>query len=113
MCFKDVTLQSAFRGVLQSAERQGITGKYPEFTTFPHFVLPYLIPNLFYNVVTRLVYMTCVTSMCHDKSRGHNSSSFFFLFYINVVAWLVYEGERWGAGVEYHFQEFNEPYAPS
>jgi len=21
--------------------------------------------------------------------------------------------ERWGAGVEYHFQEFNEPYAPS
>ena len=22
-------------------------------------------------------------------------------------------GERWGAGVEYHFQEINEPYAPS
>ena len=21
--------------------------------------------------------------------------------------------ERWGAGVEYHFQESNEPYAPS
>jgi len=21
--------------------------------------------------------------------------------------------ERWGAGVEYHFQEFNQPYAPS
>jgi len=21
--------------------------------------------------------------------------------------------ERWGAGVEYHFAEFNEPYAPS
>ena len=21
--------------------------------------------------------------------------------------------ERWGAGVEYHFQEFNEPYVPS
>jgi len=21
--------------------------------------------------------------------------------------------ERWGAGVEYHFQEFNEPYAPT
>ena len=21
--------------------------------------------------------------------------------------------ERWGAGVEYHFQEFHEPYAPS
>ena len=21
--------------------------------------------------------------------------------------------KRWGAGVEYHFQEFNEPYAPS
>ena len=25
----------------------------------------------------------------------------------------VYEHERWGAGVQYHFQEFNEPYAPS
>ena len=25
----------------------------------------------------------------------------------------VYLHERWGAGVEYHFQEFNEPYAPS
>ena len=23
------------------------------------------------------------------------------------------QGERWGAGVEYHFQEFNEPYASS
>ena len=23
------------------------------------------------------------------------------------------ESERWGAGVEYHFQEFNLPYAPS
>ena len=26
-----------------------------------------------------------------------------------VIGWK----ERWGAGVEYHFQEFNEPYAPS
>jgi len=25
--------------------------------------------------------------------------------------WLLVE--RWGPGVEYHFQEFNEPYAPS
>ena len=24
-----------------------------------------------------------------------------------------FAAERWGAGVEYHFQEFNEPYAPS
>jgi len=23
------------------------------------------------------------------------------------------DGERWGAGVEYHFKKFNEPYAPS
>ena len=23
------------------------------------------------------------------------------------------QGERWGAGVEYHFQEFNEPYTSS
>ena len=26
---------------------------------------------------------------------------------------MTYDEERWGAGVEYHFQEFNEPYAPS
>jgi len=26
---------------------------------------------------------------------------------------LIGPVERWGAGVEYHFQEFNEPYAPS
>ena len=26
---------------------------------------------------------------------------------------VVGEKERWGAGVEYHFQEFNENYAPS
>jgi len=26
---------------------------------------------------------------------------------------ILYEMERWGAGVEYHFQEFHEPYAPS
>ena len=27
--------------------------------------------------------------------------------------YLLQHCERWGAGVEYHFQEFNEPYAPS
>jgi len=26
---------------------------------------------------------------------------------------LKYQKESWGAGVEHHFQEFNEPYAPS
>ena len=30
-----------------------------------------------------------------------------------VCAWHTGTSERWGAGVEYHFQEFNEPYAPS
>jgi len=32
-----------------------------------------------------------------------------------VHPWVLYIGvmERGGAGVEYHFQEFNEPYAPS
>ena len=29
------------------------------------------------------------------------------------LAKLYNTQERWGAGVEYHFQEFNEPYAPS
>ena len=30
-----------------------------------------------------------------------------------VRGWGRVPLERWGAGVEYHFQEFNEPYAPS
>ena len=33
---------------------------------------------------------------------------------VSTCVWLCTTcGERWGAGVEYHFQEFNEPYAPS
>ena len=36
-------------------------------------------------------------------------------FNMFCVTWERLEtlNERWGAGVEYHFQEFNEPYAPS
>jgi len=30
----------------------------------------------------------------------------------NIYEFFV-TNERWGAGVEAHFQEFNEPYAPS
>jgi len=30
-----------------------------------------------------------------------------------VGSWGRVPLERWGAGVEYHFQEFNEPYSPS
>jgi len=29
-----------------------------------------------------------------------------------IAEWSSRYRERWGAGVEYHFQEFNEPYAP-
>ena len=34
---------------------------------------------------------------------------------VRVCVCTYYIGfhERWGAGVEYYFQEFNEPYAPS
>ena len=36
------------------------------------------------------------------------------IVYIGEVGgWGRVPSERWGAGVEYHFQEFNEPYAPS
>ena len=38
----------------------------------------------------------------------------FRLFDISFLSLLsLLHSERWGAGVEYHFQEFNEPYAPS
>ena len=33
--------------------------------------------------------------------------------YIYQNAHYLGSDERWGAGVKYHFQEFNEPYAPS
>ena len=33
--------------------------------------------------------------------------------WMNATNEMTYMTERWGAGVEYHFQEFNEPYAPS
>ena len=44
-----------------------------------------------------------------------------YVSYINIYKYRNLEvqtcymaiQERWGAGVEYHFQEFNEPYAPS
>jgi len=40
-----------------------------------------------------------------------------YIFYVCMrtksLTWLERNRERWGAGVEYHFQEFNEPYAPS
>jgi len=32
---------------------------------------------------------------------------------LSVESAVIWTMERWGAGVEYHFQEFNEPYAPS
>jgi len=38
----------------------------------------------------------------------HNSMSL-----VTYVSKSLHSMERWGAGVEYHFQEFNEPYAPS
>jgi len=33
-------------------------------------------------------------------------------FIVIKVNFVTYQ-ERWGAGVEYYFQEFNEPYTPS
>ena len=33
--------------------------------------------------------------------------------FVENAIYLMDNVERWGAGVEYHFQELNEPYAPS
>jgi len=43
---------------------------------------------------------------CERGSKEFKSKS-------SLLTVQVSTGERWGAGVEYHFQEFNEPYAPS
>jgi len=45
-----------------------------------------------------------------DASIKFNASIKCVIWYQRMNMWLE---ERWGAGVEYHFQEFNEPYAPS
>jgi len=45
------------------------------------------------------------TSCTHTSHKQQQPKT--YCFSVNVIH------ERWGAGVEYHFQEFNEPYAPS
>ena len=49
----------------------------------------------------------CLGYMC-----VHLSLTVYFICR-EVGGWGRVPLERWGAGVEYHFQEFNEPYAPS
>ena len=46
-----------------------------------------------------------------EKKRERGKKRERLLYDINPSE--KHEEERWGAGVEYHFQEFNEPYAPS
>jgi len=60
----------------------------------------------------------CVCMFAGSVSGSNNSMhvmSNMKQFYARHVKYEVLSRmeERWGAGVEYHFQEFNEPYAPS
>ena len=67
----------------------------------------------------------CVTLECPSMGSRRNYKFLIVLFpprnfcCLKDFVLLCYRSprgrhaERWGAGVEYHFQEFNEPYAPS
>jgi len=54
---------------------------------------------------------------CHSHSyvQYENECTYEWVMSFSYVSCHTSEclTERWGAGVEYHFQEFNEPYAPS
>ena len=52
----------------------------------------------------------CMSYIHTHKHSGNKSTRRDSLWYSGLHFDLL---ERWGAGVEYHFQEFNEPYAPS
>ena len=66
----------------------------------------------------------CINNPIHTMLslyyRGHTYMHVCRCIYMQII-WPVSNPidtmlslcERWGAGVEYHFQEFNEPYAPS
>ena len=51
----------------------------------------------------------CMSRVTHVNESCHTCE------WVVSHMWMscVTHEERWGAGVEYHFQEFNEPYAPS
>jgi len=62
--------------------------------------------------VLQCVAVCCSVWQCVAVPKCHCKWDRLQLF-TQVIESLVCREERWGAGVEYRFQEFNEPYAPS
>jgi len=60
---------------------------------------------------SNVYFILCTSRVCHHML----CIDAFIIFFHGVfcVPRICSHSERWGAGVEYHFQEFNEPYAPS
>jgi len=75
--------------------------------------------------VTESIRLRMLSEIRHSMNDMFNMSIHIYVstvYYEHVYTHLncstldeqhVWYEERWGAGVEYHFQEFNEPYAPS
>jgi len=69
------------------------------------------------HVLELMSHEACLSRFLHGWAWGHVCLS------MQMDGWVTWKGEvgswgrvpleRCGAGVEYHFQEFNEPYAPS
>jgi len=58
---------------------------------------------------TRVMYEAPKVCGCAYVCGRESTESMWLCVYDLTVRYT----ERWGAGVEYYFQEFNEPYAPS
>jgi len=62
--------------------------------------------------VTQLIYYITQQMRVMHTSAMHAYTP--HILHHSTNAWYnIGIRERWGARVEYHFQEFNEPYAPS
>ena len=83
------------------------------FTVYPTLIHTYThahyISNLDTHIYTYIhVHSTYIQSRYTYRDYISNLGS-----HMDICVPRLDIHERWGAGVEYHFQEFNEPYAPS
>jgi len=97
------------------------------FTAYPHVRMhtPYIGFRVRISMVWIYIYIQpwiymciCIYMYIHMYNAYTNMSFQHVGMHIHTTMVYTFEHvpmhlERWGAGVEYHFQEFNEPYAPS
>ena len=85
-----------------------------EFTPLELFV-PVAITPISTTPVCRQSFCPLPTKIRNGALCAEDTIQDFLFFEYKELSKELSRGafERWGAGVEYHFQESNEPYAPS